>query len=117
MGSFNIKTDNELIAVGTHFWCSGHLGAIAVGEQSADPRYCRACFDLLSAEVKILKETHQFNKSASWLPKTPPNNPTEAASQGLIGPKTGVINFGTKPTGEFWYIPGDAKKLKSQLTR
>jgi hypothetical protein len=71
MGNFNIKMDNSLIAADTHFWCSGHLGAIPVGEQSADPRYCRACFDLLSAEVKILKETHQFNKKRHGSRKRP----------------------------------------------
>jgi hypothetical protein len=95
MGNFNIKLENKLIASGTHFWCSGHLGAIPVGEQSADPRYCRACFDLLSAEVKILKETHQFHKSASWLPKVPSNNPPETPGQGLEGPNTGLDIFGT----------------------
>jgi hypothetical protein len=95
MGNFNIKLENELIASGTHFWCSGHLGAVPVGERSTDQRYCRACFDLLSAEVKIMKETHQFHKSAPWLPKTPSNNPPEIPDRGLEGPETGVINFGT----------------------
>jgi hypothetical protein len=95
MGNFNIKLENKLIASGTHFWCSGHLGAVGVGERSADPRYCNFCFGFFTNEVKILKETHQFNKRASWLPQELPNNPIETPDQGLEQPETGVNVFGT----------------------
>lgn len=69
MPSFNIVHDNELIASGKYFWCTGHLGAVLLDEQSPDSRYCRVCFDLLNGEVRVLKETGHFSKAATWPPK------------------------------------------------
>jgi hypothetical protein len=70
MTIFDIVHDKQLIVTGTHFWCSGHLGAVPVGERSEYSRYCRFCFDLMAADVNILKEKHQFNNSMSLAPKT-----------------------------------------------
>lgn len=72
MANFNIKRDNELIASGSHFWCSGHLSAVPVGEQSPDSRYCNFCYELLNNEVKVLKETRQFNRRTAWIPRQQP---------------------------------------------
>jgi hypothetical protein len=88
---FSIKKELELIAAGTHFWCTGHLGAVPVSEKSEDPRYCRFCFNLLTEEVKVLKEKHQFNASMSWAPKAPSETPAAALKQATAG----VSIFGT----------------------
>ncbi len=91
MSNFDIKTDLTLIAAGTHFWCSGHLSAVPIAEQSSDPRYCVACFNLLTAEVKLLREQHNFVK-ASWMPtaivaSTPPALPS-VPQQAIDVPET-----------------------------
>ncbi len=62
---FNVARDMELIAKGSHFWCSGHLGAVSVDEQSVDSRYCRQCFEFLLGEAKLLKGTAR----PAWIPK------------------------------------------------
>ena len=42
-GKFDAKRDSLLIAKGTHFFCLGHLEAVALTEQSSDKRYCQEC--------------------------------------------------------------------------
>ena len=41
------------------FWCHSHLADMPLSEQSADPRYCRRCFGILSEEAKN-------NKTSDW---------------------------------------------------
>jgi hypothetical protein len=62
---FDIKRDNELIAVGSHFWCEGHMTARPIDDQSPDPRYCLVCYDFLLQEAKIVIG----HKKAAWAPR------------------------------------------------
>ena len=63
---FDIEQENELIASGSHFWCTGCLYARPLDDQSPDPRYCQSCFDILTAEAKLLPPKA---RSPSWVPK------------------------------------------------
>jgi hypothetical protein len=41
------------------FWCHSHLADMPLSEQSADPRYCQRCFEILREEAKN-------NKTGDW---------------------------------------------------
>lgn len=62
--NLDIKADNELIEVGTHFWCLGCLAAKLASEQSLDPRYCRGCSEVLKEEADRLPTI----KKPGWAP-------------------------------------------------
>jgi hypothetical protein len=66
-GYFDIKRDNELIAMGTHFWCETCLVARLLDDQSPDPRYCWACYEFLNKEAEMLKETGTWRRP-HWIP-------------------------------------------------
>jgi hypothetical protein len=86
LGNFNIRDDNEKIKTGQYFWCSTHLGVMLVADQSPDPRYCQFCYDLLNNEVRILKETRQYNARASLLPKVTAGKPPAGTQPGVEAP-------------------------------
>lgn len=65
MTVFDIKRDNELIAVGSHFWCQGCLVARPLDDHSPDPRYCLMCYEFLSKEAAMLNKW----KLPDWVPK------------------------------------------------
>lgn len=56
---FDIVRDNAQIAKGTHFWCSGHLSAIPIAKQSANPRYCQKCWQNIRGESSVENNTPQ----------------------------------------------------------
>jgi hypothetical protein len=100
IGNFDIKREKEIIDAGSHFWCRGHSGAVLVGEQSPDPRYCRFCFTLLTDEVYILKEKHQFNNSMSWAPKTPAKGAEPVLGQATAAASvSGKVEHSKRDTG------------------
>lgn len=68
MSKFDVKRDNELIAAGTHFWCEACIVARPLDDQSPDPRYCLACFSILTEEARMLKEAGTW-KRPDWIPK------------------------------------------------
>ena len=49
----NIAEEMALIGKGTHFWCSGHLGAMPVIEQSTNKHYCQRCYVYMVAERRL----------------------------------------------------------------
>ena len=46
-GKFDIKSDSVLLAEGSHFFCQGHLSAVAIKQQSHNPNYCSDCFKVI----------------------------------------------------------------------
>ena len=64
MLGFDRTEENELIATGAYFWCSGHLSVCPVTERSPDPRYCRGCYDFLKEEAKLLR-----SRVSAWVPR------------------------------------------------
>ncbi len=60
----SIVDDNLLIDTGNYFWCSGHLGAIPVTEQSANKKYCNFC-------LSVISETDTVGKQAATKVRTP----------------------------------------------
>ena len=46
-GQFNIQKDSSLVATGDYFFCQGHLGAVAIKEQSQNPNYCQECLEII----------------------------------------------------------------------
>lgn len=65
---FDIKRDNQLIANGSHFWCTTCLMARPLDDLSPDPRYCQGCYDFLLKEVEMLNS----GKRLQWISRVPP---------------------------------------------
>jgi len=42
---FDSKRDSAYIVAGTHFFCHGHLTAVAIEERSRNPNYCKTCYE------------------------------------------------------------------------
>ncbi len=59
---FDIKTDNQQIASGQHFWCEACLAAVPVEKRSLDSNYCQSCFDSLAKDKeRVANRGHDFN--------------------------------------------------------
>lgn len=60
------------------FWCYCHLQDLPLTEQSADPRYCHQCLQVLQDEVKTLSSTHR-KQQPWWLPTAKTQHQTNPA--------------------------------------
>ena len=49
-GQFDAERDKALIAKGSHFFCLGHLSAVAIEEQSKNPDYCCSCYTAIQED-------------------------------------------------------------------
>jgi hypothetical protein len=78
-----IQVEYAAIAAGSHFWCETHLAAVPVTEQSADPRYCRDCYDFLCHELELMME-HRTTKRPAWIP-----DPLPEALRAVLLPTAG----------------------------
>jgi hypothetical protein len=63
---FDTKRDNQLIADGSHFWCTVCLIAQPLDDQNPDPRYCQGCYDFLLKEAELLPPKRG---RPDWVPK------------------------------------------------
>lgn len=94
---FDITEENRLIAIGTHFWCSGHLSAVMVSEKSVDSRYCKKCHDFLTEEARVLRETG-YNKRSAWMPKA--GTPGLPIGDKASSPTGGAVTIQFKVSGD-----------------
>ena len=75
---FDIKKDMATVEAGG-FWCSGCLSGKPASEQSADPRYCQGCYDLLKKEVELLSPKAG---KPSWTPREGSKTTADVSLQG-----------------------------------
>ncbi len=103
---FDIKTDNELIAAGTHFWCSGHLAAVPIGERSTkDSRYCVSCQKIIEGGYR---EIGQLKKYLAGIPAPAAASRTEAPKMPLEQPTAvlkGALVSQDKENGQENFVP------------
>ena len=66
MVQFDIKKDIDLINAGTHFWCKACVVARPLDDQSPEPRYCLACYEIIEKEKKI--DLQQKQNRDYWTP-------------------------------------------------
>lgn len=109
MTIFNIKKELEKSNFPGGFFCLACLVGKPADDQSADPRYCQSCYDVLTEETTTMPKT----KRPAWLPlgarKARQGTPTTTES-GQI-PSDSIENGGTSTsevvTAQIMKLSGD----------
>ena len=93
------------------FWCYTHLADLPLSERSVDPRYCKACSEVLTRDREDSRASGNFRRPW-WVPQNAKRKGKDSVVVEIQGPQTMSCQKGLIPTSDNITPTLDEAKVK-----